>query len=137
MQSKASVILFITSFFPVAVFKVVARVGGATLNQAKLAVTIGLLLAGTQMLLSRKWAGEATYLERAFLGFLAVGTVWLFFTPHLHLFSFCGPLYRSPLPDSIPGQHPSSAFRLRPLHLHHRQKVESGSGLENSPVPDH
>jgi SCP-2 sterol transfer family len=81
MQSRASLILFITSFFPVAVFKVVARVGEATLNQARLAVTIGLLMAGTQMLLARKWAGEATYLERAFLGFLAVGTLWLFFTP--------------------------------------------------------
>ena len=47
MQSRASLILFITSFFPVAVFKVIARIGEASLAQAKLAVTIGLLLAGT------------------------------------------------------------------------------------------
>ena len=81
MQSKASLILFITSFFPVAVFKVVARIGEASLTQAKLAVTIGLLLAGTQLILSTKWLGHSTYLEKAFLSFLAAGTVWVFFTP--------------------------------------------------------
>ena len=81
MQSKASSILFITSFFPVAVFKVVARIGEASLAQAKLAVTIGLLLAGTQVILSARWLGQSTYLEKAFLGFLTAGTVWVFFTP--------------------------------------------------------
>jgi hypothetical protein len=81
MHSKASLTLFITSFFPVAVFKVVARIGEASLAQAKLAVTVGLLLAGTQVILSTKWLGHSTYLEKAFLGFLAAGTVWVFLTP--------------------------------------------------------
>jgi len=88
MQSKASLILFITSFFPVAVFKVIARIGEASLAQAKLAVTIGLLLAGTQVILSTKWLGHSTYLEKAFLGFLAAGTVWVFFTPSSLSFLF-------------------------------------------------
>ena len=81
MQSRTSVILMITSFFPVAVFKVVARVGEASLAQAKVAVTIGLLLAGIQVVLSSKYLGHSTYLEKAFLGFLAAGTAWVFFTP--------------------------------------------------------
>ncbi len=81
MQSRTSLILMITSFFPVAVFKVLARIGKASLAQAKLAVTIGLLLAGTQVILSTKWLGHSTYLEKAFLGFLAVGTAWVFFAP--------------------------------------------------------
>ena len=81
MQSKASLILFITSFVPVAVFKVVARVGDASLAQARLAATIGLVLAGTQVILSTKWLGRATYLEKAFLGFLGAGAVWVFLTP--------------------------------------------------------
>lgn len=81
MKSKASLILFITSFFPVAVFKIVARICEASLTQAKLAVIIGLLLAGTQVILSTKWLGHSTYLEKAFLSFLAAGTVWVFFTP--------------------------------------------------------
>ncbi len=81
MQSKTSLILMITSFFPVAIFKAIARTGEASLAQAKLAVTIGLLLAGTQVILSAKWLGHSTYLEKAFLGFLAAGTVWLFFVP--------------------------------------------------------
>ena len=33
------------------------------------------------MILSTKWLGHSTYLEKAFLGFLAAGTVWVFFTP--------------------------------------------------------
>ena len=81
MQSRASLILFITSFFPVAVFKVVARIGEASLSQAKLAVMIGLVMAGTQVILSSKWLGHSTYLEKAFLGFLAGGTIWVFLTP--------------------------------------------------------
>ena len=81
MQSKASAILFMTSFLPVAVFKITARIGDASLGQAKLAVTIGLLMAGTQYFLSKKWVGHTTYLEKAFLAFLAVGTLWVFFTP--------------------------------------------------------
>jgi putative sterol carrier protein len=81
MQSKTSRILFVTSFLPVAVFKIIARIGEASLAQAKLAVTIGLLMAGTQFFLSKKWIGHATYLEKAFLGFLAAGTAWVFLTP--------------------------------------------------------
>jgi putative sterol carrier protein len=81
MQSKTSLILFVTSFLPVAVFKIIARIGEASLAQAKLAVTIGLLMAGTQFFLSKKWIGRATYLEKAFLGFLASGTGLVFFTP--------------------------------------------------------
>jgi putative sterol carrier protein len=81
MQSRTSLILMITSFFPVAVFKVVARIGEASLAQAKLAVTIGLVLAGTQVILSAKRLGHSTYLEKAFLGFLTVGTGWVFFAP--------------------------------------------------------
>lgn len=81
MQFRTSPILFITSFFPVAVFKTLARMGEASLPQAKMAVTIGLLLAGTQVILSAKWLGQSTYLEKAFLGFLAVGTAWVFLAP--------------------------------------------------------
>jgi hypothetical protein len=81
MQSRTSITLMITSFFPVAVFKVIARIGEASLAQAKLAVTTGLLLAGIQVVLSSKYLGHSTYLEKAFLGFLAAGTVWVFFTP--------------------------------------------------------
>jgi putative sterol carrier protein len=51
------------------------------LGQAKLAAAIGLVLAGTQVVLSGKLLGHSTYLEKAFLGFLAAGTVWVFFTP--------------------------------------------------------
>jgi hypothetical protein len=35
MHSKASLMLFITSFVPVAVFKVVSRVGNASLAQGR------------------------------------------------------------------------------------------------------
>ena len=81
MQSRASLILFITSFLPVVVFKVVARVGEGTLGQAKMAVALGLALAGTQVFLSGRFLGHSTYLEKAFLGFLAAGTAWVFFAP--------------------------------------------------------
>jgi hypothetical protein len=53
MQSRASLILMITYFFPVAVFSVIARIGEPSLTQAKLAVTIGLLLDGDMSLLLR------------------------------------------------------------------------------------
>jgi hypothetical protein len=81
MQSKTSRILFVTSFFPVAAFKAVARIGEASLAQAKWAATIGLVLAGTQVILSSKWLGHSTYLEKAFLGFLAAAAAWVFLTP--------------------------------------------------------
>jgi hypothetical protein len=81
MHSKASLILLITSFLPVSVFKTIARLGEATLSQAKLAVTIGLLLALAQFILSTMWLGHASYLEKAFLGFLGAGAVWIFLAP--------------------------------------------------------
>jgi hypothetical protein len=52
---KLKTILFITSFIPVIVFKVVARVGEATLTQAKVDTVIGLVLAGIQFILSKKF----------------------------------------------------------------------------------
>ncbi len=81
MQSRTSLILMITSFFPVAVFKIIARIEDASLAQAKLAVTIGLLLAATQVILSTRWLGHSTYLEKGFLCFLAAGTMWVFLAP--------------------------------------------------------
>ena len=78
---KLKTMLFITSFIPVIVFKVVARVGEATLTQAKVATVVGLVLAGTQFLLSKKLLKHTTYLEKAFLGFLGVGTAWVFLPP--------------------------------------------------------
>jgi putative sterol carrier protein len=41
-------------------------------------VLTGLVLAGAQYLLSRRFLKYTTYLEKAFLGFLAVGTAWIF-----------------------------------------------------------
>jgi multimeric flavodoxin WrbA/putative sterol carrier protein len=81
MKLKPTTILFITSFIPVIVFKVVARMGEATLAQAKAATAVGLILAGIQYLLSKKVLKHNTYLEKAFLGFLAVGTGWVYLTP--------------------------------------------------------
>ncbi len=78
---KLNKVLFITSFIPVIVFKVVARVGDATLTQAKVAMVIGLILAGIQFILSRQLIKHTTYLEKAFLGFLGVGTAWIYLTP--------------------------------------------------------
>jgi putative sterol carrier protein len=76
-----STILFITSFIPVIVFKVVARVGEATLDQAKLATALGLALAVVQIALSKLVVKHTNYLERAFLGFLAAGTAWVYLAP--------------------------------------------------------
>jgi multimeric flavodoxin WrbA/putative sterol carrier protein len=81
MKLEPTTILFITSFIPVIVFKVVARMGNATLAQAKAATAVGLILAGIQYLLSKKVLKHNTYLEKAFLGFLAVGTGWVYLTP--------------------------------------------------------
>lgn len=81
MKLKPATILFITSFIPVIVFKVVARIGAATLTQAKVATTAGLILAGIQFALSKKFAKRTTYLEKAFLGFLGFGTAWVYLTP--------------------------------------------------------
>jgi intracellular septation protein A len=57
---KLNKVLFITSFIPVIVFKVVARVGNATLTQAKVAMVIGLILAGIQFILSRQLIKHTT-----------------------------------------------------------------------------
>ena len=81
MKSKTKIILFITSFIPVIAFKVIARVGDATIGQAKLATALGLILAVVQFILSKKLISHTTYLEKAFLGFLCVGTVWVYLTP--------------------------------------------------------
>jgi putative sterol carrier protein len=78
---KLSTILFITSFIPVIVFKVVARVGEATLDQAKLATVAGLTLAIIQLGLSKRFVKHTNYLEWAFLVFLAAGTAWVYLTP--------------------------------------------------------
>lgn len=63
------------------VFKVIARVGDATLAQAKVATVVGLILAGIQFILSTRFIKHTTYLEKAFLGFLGFGTVWVYLTP--------------------------------------------------------
>jgi putative sterol carrier protein len=81
MQVKPGAILFVTSFFPVAIFKVLARVGEITQERVKVAVVTGLILAVAQSLLSRRFLKQTTYLEKAFLGFLGVGTAWIFLTP--------------------------------------------------------
>jgi len=64
---SAKTILFITSFIPVIAFKVLARIGEATLAQAKIATVIGFILAGIQFALSRQFLKCTTYLERTFL----------------------------------------------------------------------
>jgi len=81
-------VLFVTSFLPVATFKTIARVGQATWDQAKAAVLIGFFLALIQYVAARKILKVNTYLEKAFLGFLLVGTIWVYFLPPglAHLF---------------------------------------------------
>jgi multimeric flavodoxin WrbA/putative sterol carrier protein len=81
MKLKLKTVLFITSFVPVIVFKVVARVDDATLAQAKVATGVGLMLAGIQFLLSKRFIKHTTYLEKTFLGFLGFGTAWVYLTP--------------------------------------------------------
>jgi multimeric flavodoxin WrbA/putative sterol carrier protein len=81
MKSKTKIILFITSFIPVITFKVIARVGEANLAQAKVATVVGLMLAGIQFILSKRFIKHTTYLEKTFLGFLGFGTAWVYLTP--------------------------------------------------------
>jgi putative sterol carrier protein len=81
MKLRLSKVLFVTSFFPVVIFKALARVGEITPGRVKVAVATGLVLAGVQYLLSRRFLGYTTYLEKAFLGFLAAGTAWIFLAP--------------------------------------------------------
>jgi len=78
---KLSSLLFVTSFIPTITFKVIARMGEPTLSQARIATVIGLFLAIVQIIISKKVLKESTYLERAFLGFLAAGTLWAFAAP--------------------------------------------------------
>lgn len=81
MQRKLEKVLFVTSFLPVAVFKIIARVGEATWGQARVAVVIGFLLALVQYVGARRILKYNTYLEKAFLGFLLAGTVWVYGFP--------------------------------------------------------
>ena len=85
---KLDKVLFVTSFFPVAAFKSIARLGDATWGQAKIAVIVGFLLAVVQYVSARKILKYNTYLEKAFLGFLLVGTVWVYALPEnlAHIF---------------------------------------------------
>src|SRR4030042_6713200 len=78
---KLTSLLFITSFIPVITFKIIARTGDADLARAKIAVIVGLVLAGVQLIMSRINIKHSTYLEWAFLGFLSVGTVWVYAAP--------------------------------------------------------
>jgi putative sterol carrier protein len=85
---KLDKVLFVTSFIPVAAFKCIARLGDATWGQAKIAVIVGFLLAVVQYVSARKILKYNTYLEKAFLGFLLVGTVWVYALPEnlAHIF---------------------------------------------------
>ncbi len=80
---KLKNILFITSFVPVTIFTVLARVSGGTFGQAQIATVIGLILAGIQFIVSKQFLKSTTYLDKAFLGFLGFGTAWVYFTPPL------------------------------------------------------
>jgi putative sterol carrier protein len=81
MSKKLDRLLFATSFIPVAAFKTIARVGEATWGQAKIAVLVGLILAVIQYAGARKVLHYNTYLEKAFLGFLLAGTLWVHALP--------------------------------------------------------
>lgn len=81
MPKKLEKVLFVTSFFPVASFKIIARVGDATWGQAKVAVVTGFILAAVQYVGARKILKYNTYLEKAFLMFLLAGTVWVYALP--------------------------------------------------------
>jgi hypothetical protein len=81
MKLKPSTIPFPTSFLPVVIFNILGRVGEASLSQMRMAAVVGLILAGVQMAFSRSLLKNTTYLERAFLGFLALGTAWVYFAP--------------------------------------------------------
>lgn len=81
MAGKIEKVLLITSFLPVAAFKTIARIGDATWGQAKIAVVVGFTLALVQYWGDRKILKYNTYLEKAFLGFLLGGTIWVYFLP--------------------------------------------------------
>jgi putative sterol carrier protein len=81
VEKRIKFVLFITSFIPVTVFKIVSRGGAGTLHESKRAVLLGFILAAVQIGFSRRFFKHTTYLERAFLGFLAVGMAWIFLAP--------------------------------------------------------
>jgi len=81
VKPRTHTLLMVTSFVPVILFKVVARTGPATLGQTRIAALAGVACALAQCLLSRKLTKQTTYLERAFLAFLAVATLWVFVMP--------------------------------------------------------
>lgn len=81
VTKKLDKLLFVTSFIPVATFKTIARLGEATWGQAKIAVLVGFILAVIQYVSARKFLHYNTYLEKAFLGFLLVGTIWVHTLP--------------------------------------------------------
>ncbi len=81
MKLKTHTVLMITSFVPVIAFKVIARIGAATLSQARIAALVGLVLALIQYVLSKRLLQQTTYLERAFLAFLAAAALWLSIAP--------------------------------------------------------
>jgi putative sterol carrier protein len=81
MSLKLEKVLFVTSFIPVAAFKCIARLGEATWGQAKIAAVTGLVLAVVQYVSARKILKYNTYLEKAFLGFLLAGTIWVYALP--------------------------------------------------------
>ncbi len=78
---KLNVIFLVTSFIPVIVFKVIARVGEANLAQAKVATVVGLTLAVVHFILEKRFVKHTSYLEWAFLGYLAFGTAWVYLAP--------------------------------------------------------
>jgi putative sterol carrier protein len=78
---KLNIIFFATSFIPVIVFKSIARVGTANLAQARLATVIGLTLAVIHFALSKRYVKHISYLDWAFLGYLALGTAWVYLAP--------------------------------------------------------
>ncbi|MBP1719620.1 MAG: hypothetical protein H6Q43_3058 [Deltaproteobacteria bacterium] len=88
MGKRVEKVLFVTSFLPVAIFKIIARVGDATWGQAKVAVVVGFILALVQYVSARKILKYNTYLEVAFLVFLLAGTIWVYALPEYlaHLF---------------------------------------------------
>ena len=130
MKPKLKTILFITSFIPVIVFKVVARVGDATLAQAKVATVVGLILAGIQFILSSK-IYQAYNLFRENLS--RVPWVWDdmgLFNACSGLFLICRSFYDTSLFCTFLDNIHPSIIRLRPFHLCHRQTNDPGDGLE-------
>ncbi len=80
-MNKLNIVFLVTSFIPVITFKVIARVGEANLAQAKVATVVGLALAVIQFILAKRFVKHVSYLEWAFLGYLAFGTGWVYLTP--------------------------------------------------------